>query len=831
MSGDNSNVEREIALNEGRLASLEQEKRRLVAKLKRLRSKTTAPDVSSVVREAPVAANVHHHSSAEEKIRLFRSLFRGRKDVYPRRWENLKTGRSGYSPACRHEWVPGICEKPKVKCGDCPRREFLPVFDEVIRGHLVGHVPNDTRDFTIGVYPLLRDETCWLLAADFDKQTWSEDALAFVDTCQDNGVPAILERSRSGNGAHVWIFFSAPVPAREARRIGAWMLTETMERHPEIGFESYDRLFPNQDTLPTGGFGNLIALPLQGGSRKRGDSVFVDPDLVPFEDQWLHLSRIDRLTPKVVQEMSREAWDKGRVVPVRRALSEEESDRPWETPNLDSTTLALEEPLPSHIEVVSANQTYIPKRDLPPALITRLVRLAAFQNPEFYSAQAMRLSTYGKPRIISCVQDFPEHIALPRGCEAEAISMLGALGIEVRVEDKREAGTSIRVRFMGNLDVHQEKAVEKIGRHEIGVLVAPTAFGKTVVAARMIADRGRTTLVVVHRQQLLEQWLERLATFLDIDPNQLGRVGGGKREPSGVIDVALIQSLVRRGEVNDLVAGYGHLIVDECHHLSAVSFEAVARACHARFVLGLTATVTRKDGHHPIVLMQCGPIRHRVAAKKQAEERPFSHRVIRRFTDFIMPSSGEDDGRIAIHKIYATISDDEARNDLIFDDVMKALEAGRSPLVLTERRAHLEHLAHRFRGFARNVIVFKGGMGKRQLEAALEQLASVPDHDERLIVATGRYLGEGFDDARLDTLFLAMPISWKGTLAQYAGRLHRLHHGKTEVVVYDYVDHLVPTLARMADRRFRGYRTLGYEFANSGPSDKHNDISKNNGAG
>jgi superfamily II DNA or RNA helicase len=556
--------------------------------------------------------------------------------------------------------------------------------------------------------------------------------------------------------------------------------------------------------------------------------VFVGSDLAPFEDQWLYLSQVDRLTAQVVQEMSREAWDRGRVVPVRRALAEE-SDRPWEPATRDSDKTSIQGPIPSHVDLVLANQMYIPKQGLPPALVTRLVRLAAFQNPEFYSAQAMRLSTYGKPRVISCVEDFPEFIALPRGCEAEAIELFTAIGIDVQVEDKREVGTPLEVRFRGTLDVHQDRAVEKLCQHEIGVLVAPTAFGKTVVAARMIAERGRNALVVVHRQQLLEQWLERLATFLDADPNQLGRVGGGKRQPSGVIDVALIQSLVRRGEVDDLVARYGHLIVDECHHLSAVSFEGVARASYAKFVLGLTATVTRKDGHHPIVLMQCGPIRHRVAARKQADERPFSHQVIRRFTDFTMPPPGEKGERIAIHRIYAAIAEDQTRNDLIFDDVLKALETGRSPLVLTERRDHLEQLTQRFSGFSKNVVVLKGGMGKRQLKAALGRLASIPDHEERLIIATGRYLGEGFDDARLDTLFLAMPISWKGTLAQYAGRLHRLHYGKTEVVVFDYVDHLVPTLARMAERRSRGYRALGYEFADTAPSEQHSDVSKDNG--
>jgi superfamily II DNA or RNA helicase len=809
VSSRSRNADEKISQIKDRLAEIEEERRRLTVELTRLNREEEPQTRPQAIREPDSSNVVHRLSSSDEKIRLFRSLFRGREDVYPRRWESAKTGRSGYTPACRNEWVPGICEKPKVKCGDCSARDLLPVTDAAIRDHLVGHGKNEQRDFTIGVYPMLPDETCWFLAVDFDKETWSDDALAYLQTCDHHGIPATLERSRSGNGGHAWIFFSGPVPAAEARRLGAWMISETMERKPGLGFESYDRMFPNQDTLPAGGFGNLIALPLQGRSRRDGNTVFVDTDLVPFEDQWLHLSNVPLLAPKAVHEMSRKAWDRGRVVPVRRALSEE-GDRPWE--RRDSGEPEIVGPLPPRMTIVRANQIYIPKEGLPPALATSLIRLAAFQNPEFYSAQAMRLSTYGKPRVISCAEDFKDHIGLPRGCENETIEMLSGLGIEVGLEDKKQEGSPVDLGFVGNLDLQQEIAVEELVKHENGVLVAPTAFGKTVVAARMISERGRNTLVVVHRQQLLEQWLERLATFLDVNADDLGRVGGGKRKPSKVIDVALIQSLVRRGEVDELVAGYGHLIVDECHHLSAVSFEAVARASNAKFVLGLTATVTRKDGHHPIVLMQCGPIRHRVAARKQADERPFRHRVEPRYTEFAMAPNDDRGERVPIHQIYRAIAEDEGRNDLIFDDVIAALEAKRSPLVLTERRDHLEYLVERFEGFAKNVVVLKGGMGKRQLKAALDHLASIPDHEERLLVATGRYLGEGFDDHRLDTLFLTMPISWKGTLAQYVGRLHRLHHGKAEVIVYDYVDRFVPTLTRMAERRFRGYRALGYEF-------------------
>ena len=363
--------------------------------------------------------------------------------------------------------------------------------------------------------------------------------------------------------------------------------------------------------------------------------------------------------------------------------------------------------------------------------------------------------------------------------------------------------------FRGELQPPQLRPFRTLLLHDHGVLAATTAFGKTVVAAALIAERQRNTLVLVHRRELLGQWVERLRSFLDIEPKQIGMIGGGKRKPTGVVDVAVIQSLVKRGEVDDLVAGYGHLVVDECHHLSAASFELVARRAKARFVLGLSATVARKDGHHPIIFMQCGPVRHKVDARTQAAERGIRHRVRDRTTSFELPVSAAAAERPSMPEIYAALARDDERNDLIFDDVLQALESRRSPIVLTERKDHLLYLEKRFSAFVKNVAVLHGGQSaaeRRQAQAAL----SVPEEAERLILATGRYIGEGFDDARLDTLFLTMPISWKGTLAQYVGRLHRRHAGKTDVLVVDYVDAAVPVLARMAAKRRAGYRTLGY---------------------
>ena len=389
------------------------------------------------------------------------------------------------------------------------------------------------------------------------------------------------------------------------------------------------------------------------------------------------------------------------------------------------------------------------------------------------------------------------------------MGLLGNVGINAELRDERQEGQPLDARFLGELTAEQNEAAAALLKHETGVLAATTAFGKTVVAANMIAARERNTLVLVHRRQLLEQWVARLQTFLDIPPNEIGVIHGGKKKPTGIIDIALMQSLVRRGVVSDLVADYGHVVVDECHHLSAVGFEAIARAAKARYVLGLSATVTRKDGHHPIIFMQCGPVRHRVDARKQAAARPFDHKVIFRRTEFRIPRNHPDE-KPTIQELYAKLAQDPARNDLIFDDILSALEAGRSPVVITERKDHLEMLAGRLSKFAKNVVVLRGGMGARRSRAASEALEAISDGEERVLVATGRYLGEGFDDARLDTLFLTMPISWRGTLAQYAGRLHRLHASKRDVVIYDYVDENEPMLAKMATKRELGYRSLGY---------------------
>lgn len=757
--------------------------------------------VESVPAVAPdpmplrLAGTLTNGSPAASKLSLFRALFRGRDDVFAVRWTG-KDGKAGYSPAALKDWT-----QPDAK--GRPARMFLPLTDDDVVAHLTGRR-------TIGVYPLLYDETCWFLAADFDKTGWQDDARSFLSVCIEWGVAAAIERSRSGRGGHVWIFFSEAIPAVLARKLGAAVLTRAMERRHQLGLDSYDRFFPNQDTMPKGGFGNLIALPLQHAPRQEGNSVFLDENFVPFDDQWAFLSGIKRVAREKVENVVADAERAGGVIGLRLALTDEsEGEDPWlRPPSRRKRDTPIEEPLPREVCLVRGDLVYVEKKGLPSAMLNRLLRLAAFQNPEFYRAQAMRLSTFGKPRIIRCGEELERHIGLPRGCFTEVVELLKGHGVTARVQDERFGGRALDVSFRGELRDEQAAAAEALLAHDDGVLAATTAFGKTVIAAHCIVRRGVNTLVLVHRRQLLDQWRERLSVFLGIDVKAIGVIAGGKKSPTGAVDIALLQSLNRKGEVPDFVGDYGHVIVDECHHLSAFSFETVLRRAKARFVLGLTATPIRKDGHHPIIFMQCGSIRYRVDARKHAATRPFDHVVIPCPTCFQVPPGAE----LPIQQIYAELTSNERRNAQIVRDVIAAVAEGRSPLVLTERKSHTDTLADALRGKVAHVVVLKGGQDAKVRAAAASGLAAIPPDAPRVIIATGRYIGEGFDDSRLDTLFLALPISWRGTLQQYVGRLHRLHTGKTEVRVHDYIDGAVPMLSRMFDKRRRGYEAVGYSI-------------------
>lgn len=786
----NSDIRKKIENIKRQIALLDRKKEALADLLKKLEASSAKKETPSSARKKPL------------NINLYLSLFRGREDLFARRWVNRK-GRSGYSPACANEWIDGICGKPGVKCSQCKNRKFIPVTDEIVRRHLKGKI-------TMGVYPLLQNETCNFLAIDFDKKSWRQDLTALVKVCHAKDVPVAVERSHSGNGAHAWFFFEEPVPAGKARNLGAALLTEAMDYRPQIGLDSYDRMFPNQNTLPKGGFGNLIALPLQGQAVKNGNTVFLNRDLEPHPDQWTYLKTIRRVSKNLIQNITEKAYKRGKGIGINPGAAEE--NEPWKlSPGEQLINNAGIPDLPGMVRVVLAGMIYIEKNKLPPAFINRIIRIAAFQNPEFYRAQAMRLSTWNKPRIISCSVDHRKYIAIPRGCFDQLIELFSDSGVEMQIQDKNYKGKEIDVSFTGTLREGQRRAMDDLLRNDIGVLSAPTAYGKTVLAASLIARRKRNTMVLVHRTQLMNQWLEKLLIFLDAGEESIGQFGGGRKNRSGIIDVAMLQSLVRKGVVKDMVAEYGQVIVDECHHIPAFSFESVLRKVRAKYILGLTATPMRKDGHHPIIHMQCGPIRHRVSERETRRRSGISHRVILRETSTAWSGNEEP----SIHELYNLIMEDDQRNGMIVEDIRKCLEKGKWPLVLTERQRHLRILAEGIEQLTDNLVILHGRMGRKKRREAMEHLRAMEDNKERVILSTGRYIGEGFDDSRLDTLFLTMPISWKGTIQQYAGRLHRRHHSKNEVIIYDYVDTGIDMARRMFERRRKGYTSIGYNVTSS----------------
>jgi len=726
-------------------------------------------------------------------VALFRRLFRGREDVYALHWQSNSSGRSGYAPACANEWRLGICEKPRISCRDCQHRELLPLSDAVIFGHLAG-------DHTIGLYPLLRDDRCHLLAVDFDDQDWRDDARAFLRSCRELAVPAAMEISRSGEGAHAWVFFAEAVSAREARQLGAALISHTCSSTRQLELSSYDRLFPNQDTLPKGGFGNLIALPLQKEARQRGCSVFVDDDLQPYHDQWAYLATLQRLSGEGLQSVLQTAT--GGAHPLDLTfIDEEDLATPWKPP---PATKKLTGPLPPSITLTLADRLYVERSELPQLLINRLIRLAAFANPAFYKAQAMRHSVWDKPRVIGCAENFPQHIALPRGCLEPVQALLQEQGIGWELVDERQNGSPLELMFAGQLRADQEAAVEAMLRHDIGVLQAPTAFGKTVVAAAILARRSVNTLVLVHRAELLRQWEERLQPFLDVPPEAIGRIGGGKAKPSGQLDIAVMQSLGRKGEVNPVVQNYGQVIVDECHHIAAASFESILRLVKARYVLGLLATLVRRDGLQPILFMQCGPIRH--TAERPAGAPQTLELVSRAHQLEGLPAD------LPIQKLMRQLAEDQHRTDRIVAEALACWGEGRKLLLLSERTDHITAIAAALAEQVPNLFLLHGRLSARQSSASLAALEALPPEAPRIVLATGRLVGEGFDHPPLDTLLLAMPVSWKGTLQQYAGRLHRQQAGKTSVRIIDWLDLGHPVPQSMWERRLRGYRAMGYSL-------------------
>lgn len=760
--------------------------------------------------------------SLQEKVELFQSLFKGRKDVFAKRWYSDTTKKSGYQPVCEHEWNREFCDKRKYKCAECPNRRFATLSYEYIYNHLAGK-DSYGRD-VVGLYPLLNDNTCYFLCTDFDDKScehgYQNDVLAFTDVCKEWNIPCYIERSRSGNGAHVWIFFDSTITAIKARRLGKSILSEAMNKDVHLSFKSYDRFFPNQDTLPSGGLGNLVALPLQGKARRNGNSVFVDEEFHPYPDQWSFLLSIQKLSESTIDDILQ------KHASLLGELTKSSEEKPWETPKPE--TIGKSD-FPSSIALIKANMLYIPLSDLSARAVNYFKRMAAFHNPEFYAKQGMRLSTYDIPRIVSCSELTDNYLALPRGCEDDVVEVLKENDVPYFIEDKTNHGRIVNVAFKGKLRDEQQKAMSCMLPHSIGTLSATTAFGKTIFAIAMIAQRRVNTLILVHRKSLLDQWKKQLEEFLKINEvveenskrkrtnlSPIGELCSGKESLHGLIDIALIQSCQEENEVKSFVQDYGMVIVDECHHVSSVSFEQVLKQVKAHYVYGLTATPIRKDGHQPIIFMQCGKIRYTADAKSQMDRQSFVRTLIPRFTSFRTLSS---ETKTYIQTIEA-LSTDEVRNKLIVEDVRKVINEGRTPIILTNLTSHVRILTEILKPHATHVISLVGADSAKEKKMAMDKLEKTPTSESLIIIATGKYIGEGFDYPRLDTLFLVLPISWKGNIAQYAGRLHRDYVGKNEVRIYDYVDIRIPLCDSMYRKRLKGYASVGYGVPM--PIDKNN---------
>ena len=798
------------------------ERQQLLERIKELEAENTefrkrlGEDVTPTEKKPTAMQNL----SLQEKVDLFRSLFKGREDVFARRWYSKTSGKAGYQPVCQNEWTP-MCDKRTFKCADCPNRHFSPLTDNDIYRHLEGK-DADGRD-VIGLYVLNEDNTCHLLCTDFDDKNcehgYKNDVLAFIDVCRSWNIPCSVERSRSGNGAHVWIFFDNPVLAVKARRLGNAILTEAMSRNGKISFKSYDRFFPNQDTMPEGGLGNLVALPLQRNARKHGNSVFVDENFEPYPDQWEFLLNVGKLSEQLLEDILKKTAN---IQPLGE-LSKTSESKPWETPMPKEIGRS---DFSSEVIIIRSNMLYIPLNQLSSKVLNHLKRIASFRNPEFYSKQALRLSTYQTPRIISCADIDDEYLALPRGCEDAVIALLREKDVPYRIEDKCNHGKPISVQFNGVLRDNQQEAVNVLASNSNGVLSATTAFGKTVTAIGLIAKHGVNTLVLVHTKALLDQWVKALEQFLTIDTipeenerkrkrrkplSPIGTLSSTGNKLHGIIDIALMQSCISDNEVKTFVKEYGMVIADECHHVSAVNFEQILKTVNARYVYGLTATPIRKDGHQPIIFMQCGPIRYSADAKAQMLSQSFERLLVPRFTPF-RPIVGSN---LSYTKVAQQLAEDEYRNLFIVKDVIEVLKEGRSPIILTSRTSHVSILAELLKPHCPNVITLIGSESTKDKRQKMEHLQSIPSSEQLVIVATGKYVGEGFDYARLDMLFLVSPVAWKGIVAQYAGRLHREYEGKQDVQIYDYIDIRVPVCESMYRKRLKGYASIGYRIRNN----------------
>ena len=778
----------------------------------------------------------------KEQIYLFASLFRGRKDTYAKRFVS-KSGKTGYSPVCSRIWREGCLKKidVKAKCQSCKNRVKTPLTVRVVWEHLLGN-KEDCTD-VIGVYALREDETCCFLVFDFDYHDeemgmnwkgesetegvlWISEINALRDVCIKLGIQVLVERSRSGNGAHLWIFFAEPILAAKARRFGSALLTKGAELVNQKTFRTYDRMLPLQDKMPEGGFGNLIALPMQGQAVKKGNSVFVNENWEIIEDQWALLEKVNKVSTSYVDRKIEE-WTMGGVLGTLAAdmsgeLNKEDGEKPW---NKHRKVLINRKDIEGEMEITFSNQIYITTDNIAGPAQNKIRRLAAFSNPEFYKTQAMGYSTGKLSRIIYCGSEEDGYIGLPRGCEEKLKALLKDSEVPHTISDLRQRGQGIKIEFMGKLYSEQENAVKKMLLYNIGILGAATAFGKTVVGAYLVAELKVNALILVHNKEIMENWIDDLGKFLIIDEDLpeyttktgrirkrksiIGRFYAGHDSRTGIVDIAMISSLGKRDNINKMVKEYGLVIMDECHHGGAQTHEDVLCEINAMNIYGFTATPKRSDGKEQKVYMQFGPIRFRFTAKERAKLQGIAHYVRPRFTGLINTSGKAWN----INEAYKAVVYNDLRNEQIISDIMECVKNGRTPLVLTKFRDHAKILFDKLHGEIDYIFLLQGGRSNKERTELRSKMQSVLKEETLVIIAIGQYIGEGFNYPRLDTMMITTPIAWQGNVEQYAGRLHRDYEGKEDVIIYDYVDSHIQILERMYHKRMRTYKKIGYKIS------------------
>lgn len=760
---------------------------------------------------------------------FFMMFCRGRKDVYDLRYTNPKTGKNGYYTQCFNRWDRGchIQKKDGVRCKDCELRAYKPVTLPLIKAHMNGTDPNGND--VVAIYPMLENNLCQLLVFDFDNHAkgaeqedyaniddgWKEEINALRRICKNLDVDAVVERSRSGRGAHLWIFFKEMVPARLARRFGFALLEKGAESVNLKSFKYYDRMIPTQDALPEGGLGNVIALPLQGMALKSGNSAFIDENWNAYEDQLNVLAGTRRLTRQGIEDYLSLWYSTG-------SISEDNgTDAPW-----DKNSEIEAGSVKGVVRIVLADRIYIDSTGMSNKTKRQLRRMATFSNKQYFQNQAMDMPNYDESRFIYLGSDEGKYIVLPRGLREEILKKFDNAGISYKIEDKRTKGQELNISFRGELRESQIPAVETMLENETGILHAATAFGKTVVCCDMIARRGISTLILVDRADLMNQWIKRLEEFLDIDEelpeyqtktgrtrkrkSLIGNLQGAHDTLTGIVDVAMIRSLKKKDGFHPKLKEYAQVYFDECHHAASDSAIEVLQEINAKYVYGVTATPKRGDGKEKINEFLLGPIRYRFTAKDRAEEQNINHLVYPRFTRTVKPHhlSKTPYGNDA----YELIRNNDVRDEQIIRDVADCVQAGRTPVVLTKYVDHAKKLSERLKTYADRLILLTGANGTKARRAQVEELNKVDNSDSLILVGTGSLLGEGFDFPRLDTLFMATPVSGENVVEQYVGRLNRDYDGKENVIVYDYVDSHIPKFDKMYSARMKAYKKIGYEL-------------------